>query len=111
MMDIPINGAFCYEDSITIDRLQARIEELEREQAAWRKFTDEANKTLDKAEQRIEELGTANKELEAKLAKLRILVAEQETSVGLWFNNKYATEAYSRFALRRLHKVIEEMKP
>jgi chromosome segregation ATPase len=37
-----------------IETLRARVAELEREQAAWRKFTEEANKTVDKAEARAE---------------------------------------------------------
>ena len=33
--------------------LEARIEALEKEQSAWRKFTDEANRTLEAADKKI----------------------------------------------------------
>jgi len=41
----------------------ARIKELEEEQRAWRKFTDEANSTVDKAESRIAKLEKVVEEL------------------------------------------------
>ena len=33
--------------------MEARIEALEKEQSAWRKFTDEANRTLEAADKKI----------------------------------------------------------
>jgi cell division protein ZapA (FtsZ GTPase activity inhibitor) len=39
------------------------LRELKREQTAWRKFTKEAENTLDKADARIEELEASNKGL------------------------------------------------
>ena len=85
----------------------------------------ELNARLKESEERAEEYYELNEqllarhneledkvaELEAKLANLKTLVAKQKTGVEVWFDDKYATEAYSRIALRRLHKVIEEMKP
>ena len=37
----------------TVATQQARIEALEKEQSAWRKFTDEANRTLEAADKKI----------------------------------------------------------
>lgn len=44
-----------------IESDRERIKELEREQTAWRKFTDEANSTLDKADAENESLRAQNK--------------------------------------------------
>ena len=37
----------------TVATQQARIKALEKEQSAWRKFTDEANRTLEAADKKI----------------------------------------------------------
>ena len=42
------------------------------------------------------------------IAKIKTIVNEQANDDGLWFNAKYASEAYLQHELRRLHKVIEE---
>ena len=47
----------------TIATLQARIEALEKEQSAWRKFTDEANRTLEAADKKIVSLLHENERL------------------------------------------------
>ena len=47
------------------DYQQARIEALEKEQSAWRKFTDEANRTLEAADKKIATLQARIEALEA----------------------------------------------
>ena len=48
------------------DYQQARIEALEKEQSAWRKFTDEANRTLEAADKKIATLQARIEALEAE---------------------------------------------
>ena len=43
--------------------MEARIEALEKEQSAWRKFTDEANRTLEAADKKIASLLHENERL------------------------------------------------
>ena len=45
---------------------------------------------------------------EDRIAQIKKLVNEQAEDEGLWFEAKYASEAYLQKALRRLHKIIEE---
>ena len=46
--------------------MEARIEALEKEQSAWRKFTDEANRTLEAADKKIATLQARIEALEAE---------------------------------------------
>ena len=41
--------------------------------------------------------------------QLRIVINEQIHDEGLWFVAQYATEAYLQEALRKLHRVAEEI--
>lgn len=43
-------------------------------------------------------------------AVIEELVKRQAEDDGLWFNAKYATEAYLQDALRQLHKAVEDLK-
>ena len=45
---------------------QSRLEALEKEQSAWRKFTDEANRTLEAADKKIATLQARIEALEAE---------------------------------------------
>lgn len=47
----------------TVATQQARIKALEKEQSAWRKFTDEANRTLEAADKKIASLLHENERL------------------------------------------------
>ena len=47
----------------TVATQQARIKALEKEQSAWRKFTDEANRTLEAADKKIVSLLHENERL------------------------------------------------
>lgn len=43
-----------------------------------------------------------------KINRIKAIVTEQAKDEGLWFNAKFATEAYLQKELRRLHQVIED---
>lgn len=76
---------WCQCDPCTQERINTykRIAELEKEQAAWRKFTNEANRTLDAADKKIaEQQQTIDRkderiaELEAKVERLEKVMRE-----------------------------------
>jgi predicted nucleic acid-binding Zn-ribbon protein len=60
--------------------LRARVAELEREQAAWRKFTDKANKTVDRAEAALADAVSALHEIahahDREARQLRMMAAD-----------------------------------
>lgn len=54
---------------------EKELDLLRREQAAWRKFTDEANATVDKAEKERDELRAENERLAGEVERLKGLLA------------------------------------
>ena len=58
--------------------MEARIEALEKEQSAWRKFTDEANRTLEAADKKIATLQARIEALE------EALTPSAETKAAYW---------------------------
>lgn len=63
---------------------------------------------LRQADKRIAEL-EANIKTQVITEEILELVNEQAEDYGLWFNAKYATEAYLQSELRRLHALIKSI--
>lgn len=65
----------------TTRSLKDRIAELEKEQAAWRKFTNEANRTLDAADKKIAEQQQTIDRKDERIAELEAKIRRREAAL------------------------------